>query len=146
MAQDALVKIVKNRTRYAKGTGVSDVIRRVPVWRKSSNILFSDTTAINLFELPGNVFVNDLLVRVTTPFDVSGTSALSDANITMPNDTGTEILWSSTTLVSTGFYPSTTVAVTPASGGMVIMNYTAQSTAAGAMEVYISYIDFDDEL
>jgi hypothetical protein len=146
MAQDALVKKVLNRTRYAKGAGMSDIVRRVPVWKKSSAVLFSDTTVVNLFELPGNVFVNDMFVRVTTPFDASGTSALSDANITMPNDTGTETLWSSTTLVSTGFYPSTTVAVTPASGGLIIMNYTAQSTTAGQMEIYISYVEFDDEL
>ena len=146
MAQDAAVKKVLNRTRYAKGTGVSEVIRRVPVWKKSNPVLFSDTTVVNLFELPGNVFVNDMFVRVTAAFDASGTSELSGANITMPNDTGTETLWSSTTLVSTGFYPSTTVAVTPASGGLLMLNYTANSTTAGQLEVYVSYVEYDDEL
>jgi hypothetical protein len=66
----------------------------------------------------------------------------------MPNDTGTETLFDSnlTLLQSTGFKPSTTFAVTPASGGLIIMNYTPGTSTAGQAEVYLQYVQYNDEL
>lgn len=148
MAQDVITKKVINLAKQFNPADLAQLAKRVPVVRKSNSVAYTDTTAINLFELPGNVYIKDIQVRVTTPFDASGSSAAASANITVPNDTGTETLWSSAAgqIQATGFIPSTTRAVTPASGGMVILNYTAGTTTAGALEVYLEYVQYDSEL
>jgi hypothetical protein len=145
MAQDATV--VKIKPRPAHAPYVADQIRRVELYVKNT-VSFGDTGTVNLFELPGNVLVTNALVRVITAFDASGTSAAATATITMPNDTGTETLFdaANTALQSTGFKPSTAMGITPASGGFVILNYTAGTTTAGQLEVYLSYIESADEL
>lgn len=145
MAQDAPIIKIKPRSKHAPY--VADEIRRVALWRKNT-VAYTDTGTINLFELPGNVLVKEALVRVTTAFDGTGASAAATMTLTMPNDTGTETLFDAggTLLQSTGFKPSTAMAVTPSSGGYVIMNYTANTTTAGQLEVYISYIEFDSSL
>lgn len=148
MAQDALTIKIKPSARYSSDMGVTELIRRVPVVRKSASVTYTDTTAVNLFELPENVLVLKADVRVTTAFDASGTSAAATATITMPNDTGTETLFDSaeTLLQSTGFKPSTAIGITPSSGGLVILNYTPGTTTAGALEVYLTYVEYSDEL
>lgn len=145
MAQDANTIKITPRPRHAPY--VADEIKRVALHAKGS-MGFGDTTAVNLFELPGNVLVKEANVRVTTAFDPSGTSAAATLTITMPNDTGTETLFNATNtlLQSTGFKPSTTMGVTPSSGGYIILNYTAGTTTAGQLEVYLSYVEFDNEL
>jgi hypothetical protein len=145
MAQDATVIKIKPRTKHAPF--VADEIRRVALHAKN-NIAYTDTGTVNLFELPGNVLVKEANVRVTTAFDASGTSAAATLTITMPNDTGTETLFdaANTLLQSTGFKPSTTMAVTPSSGGYLTLNYTANTTTAGALEVYLSYVEFANAL
>jgi hypothetical protein len=65
MAQDAVTLKIKNGPRNSREAQNTDIIRRVPVYRKNS-VGFGDTTVINLFELPGNVLVREVLVRVTT--------------------------------------------------------------------------------
>lgn len=147
MAQDAATIKLKNISKVSAESGqVVKQLIRTPQVVKSDVVLFSDTTAINLFELPGNALILSADVHVTTAFDASGTSALSLADITAPIGGGTETLWSSTTLVSTGFYPSTTMAITPSSGGMLILNYTANTTTAGQLEVYLTYVQYEDKL
>lgn len=145
MAQEATVVMIKPRPKHAPF--VAEEIRRVALHAKNS-VTYTDTTAINLFELPGKVLVKEVNVRVTTPFDGTGASAAATVTITMPNDTGTETLFDAggTLLQSTGFKPSTTMGVTPDSGGYIIANYTANTTTAGAFEVYLSYVEFADEL
>lgn len=145
MAQEATTVKIKPRPKHAPY--VADEIRRVALHAKG-RMTYSDTTAVNLFELPGNVLVKEANVRVTTAFDGTGTSAAATLTITMPNDTGTETLFDAagTLLQSTGFKPSTTMGVTPSSGGYIILNYTANTTIAGALEVYLSYVEFDNEL
>lgn len=146
MAQDATVVQISNLPTVTRDANGSEWLRRSPHWVKSDAVAFDDTTAINLFEIPGNCLVTDVVVRVTTAFDASGTSALSSANITVPNDTGTETVISLADLTATGFFPSTMMAVTPSSGGYVIMNYTANTTTAGGLEVYMSYVQYEDQL
>ena len=148
MAQDALVKKIKHSPRIAPGAGMSQIARHSIRVVKSSPVLFSDTTAVNLFELPENVLVLGADVRVTAVFDASGTSAAATATITMPNDTGTVVLYDSnlTLLQATGFTSATAMELTSSTGGLVVLNYTAGTTTAGALEVYLRYVDYADEL
>jgi len=148
MAQVAVTKVLKNLPKQFNAADVAKLDKRRAVTFKSDVITFADTTAINLFELPGNVLVQEVDVRVTTAFDGTGTSASATATITIPNDTGTEVLWDAgaSQLTATGFKPSTAMGVTPASGGMLIMNYTPNTTTAGQMEVYVTYVQYESEL
>lgn len=148
-------KSVERTPRQVPGYGMSELVRRVTQWHKSNPVLFSDTgSALNLFELPGNAIVTRLLVHITTAFDPSGSAAAPTGTITIPNDTGTEIMWdaANTKLQSSGFSPSTVDAcILPDSGGMVIFNFTLSSAgtstcAAGECEVYLEYLEPEDEL
>lgn len=148
MAQVAVTKVLKNLAKQFNPARVAELGVRVPVSFKSDVVTFGDTAAVNLFELPGNVWVKSADVRVTTAFDASGTSAAATATITIPNDTGTEVLFDSnlTLLQTTGFKPSTAMGVTPASGGMLILNLTPGTAGAGQLEVYLTYVQYDNEL
>lgn len=148
MAQVAVTKKIKHSPRIAPGAGISQIVRRIELNAKSDTVGFADTTAVELFELPENVLVIAADVRVTTAFDGTGTSAAATATITIPNDTGTEVLWDAGALGlnSTGFKPSTAMGITPSSGGMLILNYTPNTTTAGQLEVYLRYVDYADEL
>lgn len=145
MSQTAPVVKIHNRPKLAPF--VAEQIKRVALHAKNT-VAYDDTGTVNLFELPGNVWVKEANVRVTTAFDASGSSAAATATLTMPNDTGTETLFdaANTLLQASGFHPSTTMGVTPASGGYLILNYTAGTTTAGQLEVYVSYVEFDSEL
>ncbi len=148
MAQVAVVKIAPTVPNIAPGFGMSELIKRIPLTVKSNSVTFADTTAVNIIELPGNVLITGAQVRVTTAFDASGTSAAATATLTVPNDTGTEVLFdaANTILQSTGFKPATTLALVPSSGGYAIVNLTPGTAVAGALEVYLSYIPNADQL
>jgi len=132
------------------GAGMAEVVRRTVQWRKSASLAYTDPTgATNLFEIPGNVLVTNALIRVTTAFDASGASAAATLIITVPNDTGTETIFdaSATGLQTTGYFPATNYALTPASGGYVIATYTAGGTNVhGALEVYLEYVQNENLL
>lgn len=149
MAQVAVVRPVKTVPPYALGEGVSEVLRRVPQVVKSDLIGFGDTTAINVFELPGNIAVTGAWLRVVADFDGSGTSASPTATFSVPVATGPQIILSAVanSLVTTEGAQSTgPIAVTPASGGFAIVNYTPGTTTAGQFEVYMSYVSMADRL
>ncbi len=141
MAQDAAVKPVI-LVPIQVPLPLAELARRVPQWVKSDAVNYSDTGTVNLFEIPGNVLITNMLVRVKTAFEASGTSAAATATITIPNDTGTETIWdaANTALQSSGFKPTTGWALTPDSGGFAILTYTAGTTTAGQLEVYLSYV------
>jgi len=130
------------------GYGMDEVVRRGSQWFKSDAVLFSDTSTANLFELPGNCLVVNMFVNVTTPYDGTGTSASATATISVPNDTGTEVLFDAGAagLTTTGFKPATGFAKVPSSGGYAILTYTANTTTAGAFEVYMEVVQLADQL
>ncbi len=146
MAQEATLVKVKPAVRALRYAG-GDVIRRVPVTVKTS-FAFGDTGTINLFELPGNTLVTDIRVLPTTAFDASGSSAAATVTVTMPCATGTVTLYdaASTKLQLTTMTIGTVNDITPASGGLVIATYTAGTTTVGQANVYLSYIQYADEL
>jgi len=133
---------------HAPGQNVAATLRRSVKVAKSSSVAYGDTSPINLIELPGNCLVLGGSVRVTTEFNSAGTSPAATLTVTAPNDTGTELLWDAggVGLGSTGYKPFTIWALTPSSGGYIIGTYTANTTAAGAFEVYINYVELDDKL
>ena len=148
MAQVAVTKVAPTVPSFAQGFGMTEFIKRLPITVKSDAVTFADTAAINLIELPGDVLIVDAQVRVTTAFDASGTSAAATATLTVPNDTGTEVLFDAnlTLLQSTGFKPATTRALVPSSGGYAILNLTPGTAVAGQLEVYLSYVPKASEL
>lgn len=133
---------------HAPGAGVAEVLRRSEKWLKSDAIAFGDTTPMNLVELPGNVLITGGFVSVETAFDASGTSAAATATLTVPNATGTLVLYdaASVGLQATGLHPCTAAELVPSSGGFAIFNYTAGTTTAGQARVYLSYVTLEDKL
>lgn len=151
MAQDLQVVQVTNQPEVYPGPArIDEHLRRQAEWYKTNSIAFSDTSALNLFEVPGNSILLDAFVRVTTAFDASGTSAAATATITVPNDTGTEVIWDADAvdLQASGMKVATgALAIAmPATGGFITMAYTAGTTTAGAMEVYIQLLQGVDRL
>src|SRR5687768_14580457 len=150
MAQVAVTKVLKNQAKAFNPASIAKKGLRTAIVVKSDAVGFADTTVVNLFELPGNVLVLSADVRVTTAFDGTGTSDSPTATITIPNDTGTEVLWDAgagaSLLTATGFKPSTAIGLVPSTGGMLILNYTPNTTTAGQLEVYLRYVDYADEL
>lgn len=149
MAQDVAVKQIKTPPLFAPGEGVSEFIRRAPQIVKSGNILFSDTAAINVFELPGNIAVLNAWIHVTTDFDGSGTSAAPSATFSVPVATGAQIIVNvpALSLVTiAGGQATGPLAIVPASGGFGIVDYTPGTTTAGQMEVFMEYVNLADRL
>lgn len=145
MAQDLIVKSLVSVPVSIRSAGMTEFARTVQQLAVSNTILYTDTAAINVFELPGNLLVTSVALRVKAAFDASGTGASASATVTVPNDTGTETVLATAAgeMVSTGFIVGTGMALTPASGGYLIVNYTPVATggaAAGSFEVYMSYI------
>lgn len=150
MAQDAPIKAVPASPAVVPGAGMTELARRSVQVIKSAQMLYSDTGTVNILELPGNVLLLDAFVRVTAAFDGTGTSAAATATISVPGDTGAVVFYDAGALGlnTTGFKPSTGgfPDMTPASGGMVIVTYTANTTTAGALEVYLQYVvDMDKQ-
>lgn len=130
--------------KISMGKGVQEVLSRTPVWVKSDNFDFNDGTgSSNFIQLPGNALITEMRVLTRTAFDPSGVLAF-----TVPNDTGTEAILSFSGMPSaTGWTCATLMALTPASGGMLIGAFTAPTTnAAGSLVVYLSYIERADQL
>lgn len=144
MAQTAVLKSLP----VTSNVEVERNRKRGDLFAKSSRVAFGDTTTVSLFRLPGNVLITDVLVRVLTAFDASGTSAAATATISIPNDTGTEVLWDAANLAlqSTGFKSSTSKGITPSSGGLLTLSYTPGTTSAGELEVYVNYVCFANAL
>lgn len=143
MAQDAVVKLTPTVPANAPGFGMAQLLRHVNLTVRSPQVLSTDTTVINLIELPPNALVTNILINVTTAFDASGTSAAATATLSVPNDTGALVVWDAANLAlqSTGLVSASTLnALIAASGGFLILNYTPGTAAAGALEVYLSYV------
>lgn len=150
MAQEAPLKAVPASPAVVPGTGMTELARRSVQVIKSASIAYTDTAAVNVLELPGNALLLDAFVRVTAAFDASGTSAAATATISVPGDTGNVVFYDAANvgLQATGFKPSTGgfPDMTPASGGVVIVNLTPGTTVAGALEVYLQYVvDMDKQ-
>ena len=149
------LKSVKNIPLSVPGEGMAEIVRRVAQWHKSNAVAYTESSgAINLFEIPGNSIVLRTGIHITTAFDASGSAAAATGTITVPNDTGTEIIWDAliTKLQSTGYSPSTMEGVVvPSSGGMVIFNYTTSTSGVstntkGQFEVYLEYVQLENRL
>lgn len=139
---------VKPAPPYAPGQGVAKALHRSQRWVKSETIAFGDTSPVNVFEIPGNVLVVGGLVDVITAFDASGTGAAATVTITVPNSTGTTTVYDASTsgLQTSGFKAFSDYALTPASGGYIVATYTAGTTTAGSFQVYMAYVEPEDEL
>jgi hypothetical protein len=151
MAQDAITKPVTNIPTFVPGGArATEHLRRSAEWWKSDAILYTDTTTINLFEIPGNSIVMNMYVHVTTAFDASGSSAAATATITVPNDTGTITLFDASTIMLQTTGPNWSTGekgtVVPASGGYIIMTYTPGTTTKGQCEVYVEVVQLEDRL
>ena len=148
MAQVVAVTPILDVPSNVPGNKMAEVTRRSSLWFKTPSIAFDDTNVINLFELPGNCLVVNTFVNVTAAFDGTGTSAAATATLTVPNDTGTEVLFDAGALGlnTTGFKPATGFAKVPSSGGFAILNYTANTTTAGALEVYVEVVQLENRL
>jgi len=144
----ATVKSVKAIPAVTPGAGTRNEFKQSLKVAKSDAVAYSDTSPINLIELPGNVAVLGGFVYVETAFDASGASAAATVTLAMPNSTGTETLYDASTigLQSTGMKAFTAWAVTPASGGYIAATYTAGTGAAGSFRVYVQYVQEDDTL
>lgn len=146
MAQDAAVNKVGKSVSPA-APDFMRMTRPVEVY-KSSPVLYTDTTSVNLFELPPYSVVVGAWVNVTSAFDASGTSVAATATITVQNDTGTETIWDAANvgLQATGFKAATGPlgTVLPASGGFVALAYTPSTTTVGALEVYVEVLQIQD--
>lgn len=133
----------------APGVDVAESLRRSLLVMKSEKIGYADTSPINIFEVGANMLILGAILKVNTAFDASGTSAAATATITVPNDTGgtdTIVDTSTSGLQSTGLLWSTGAAITPSTGGYVIVNYTAGTTTAGELEVYLLYVPLGENL
>jgi hypothetical protein len=149
MAQVAVVKPVKTVPVTVPGEGMAEVTRRSPQVVRSDAIGFADTGTVNVFEIPGNVLITNAWIHVTTDFDGSGSSAAPSATFAVPVATGAQIILSAAalSLVTTlGANASGPVCVTPASGGIATVAYTAGTTTAGQFEVYMEYVSLADRL
>lgn len=149
MAQVAVLKSTKTVPVNVPGEGMAEFVRRAPQVFKSDSIGFADTGTINIFEIPGNVLVVGAALRVTTDFDGSGTSAAPSATFSVPVATGALVILDAPALslvTSAGVQSTGPWAVTPASGGLGIVTYTAGTTTAGVMEVYLEYVSLADRL
>ncbi len=149
MAQNAAVIPVKRTPAFVPGQGMTEVVHRAPQVVKSAAILFSDTNAINVFELPGNILVTNAWLHVTTDFDGSGTSAAPSATFSVPVATGAQVILDAPALSLTtvaAVSGSGPVCVIPDSGGFGIVSYTAGTTTAGQFEIYMQYVDLADRL
>lgn len=140
-----IVKPIPTVPVHAPGFGIAALLKHLPVTVRSDAFLFSDTSTANLIELPPNALVTNVQINVTTAFDASGTSAAATATLSIPQDSGALTVWDAANLAlqSTGMVPASTMpAAIPAaaSGGYAILTYTANTTTAGALEVYLSYI------
>jgi len=145
MAQDVAVKLVPITPLVGLGAGMTEMNRRQPQVIKSNTVLYTDTTTINVFEIPGNVLITDAWICTTIDFDPSAKAAF-----TIPAATGGQIIIAalSGSLVTTEVAKATgPFVVIPASGGMGVVTYTAGTTsAAGAFNVYMEYIPNADLL
>lgn len=143
MAQDALVLPLPVSPAVAPGMGVTSALKSSVKVAKSSSVLFSDTTSVNLFEVPANILVTNAYVNVTSAFDASGTSAAATLTVTVPADTGATTIWSAANvaLQATGFYAATGMELLASSGGFVNVAYTPGTTTAGAMQVFLEYVE-----
>ena len=131
--------------------GLKSALQRASQWVKAPAFNFSEASgaALSLIELPGNAIIVSGLIHVATAFDASGTSTRATAVLSVPVDSGAEIIWNSDSVAmqSSGFYTSTGVACkTPASGGFATLSYTPATTTAGQMEVYLEIIQLADQL
>lgn len=143
MAQDAVIKLTPTVPANAPGFGMSELLRHLNLTVRSGPVLFSDTTAVNLIELPPNALITNILINVTTAFDASGTSAAATATLTVPNDSGALTVWDAANIAmqSSGLISASTInALVAASGGFAILNLTPGTAVAGALEVYLSYV------
>lgn len=151
MAQDVQVVQITNQPYVFPGDPRTDEhMRRQGEWFKSGTIASTDTTSINLFEVPGNSILLNFGVRVLAAFDGTGSSAAATATITVPNDTGTEVIWDAAgvNLQSSGMKAATgaLMIAMPSSGGFITMSYTPNTTTAGSMEVYVELLQGIDRL
>ena len=149
MAQDVVATSIPNRSSVVPGPRDLQQLIRVGEWFESGQVLFSDTTSVNLIELPGNSLVVSAFVHVSTAFDASGSSAAATATLTVPNDTGgVDTIYDAANvgLQATGAHWATGVAVVPSAGGYLILAYTPGTTTAGALEVYVEVVQFSDRL
>jgi hypothetical protein len=147
MAQEAVVKNILNVPKAVPGQDMAEFVRRSDQWYKNV-VTYTDTTVVNLFQIPGNCVVVGGFVRVTTPFDATGTSGAATITLTVPNDTGTEVIFDAGALglTTTGFKPATGFAATPDTGGFIICNLTPNTTTAGVAEVYVQVVQLADML
>lgn len=145
MAQDAAQVSLINKQPSTSNPGGDPMyfITHGVRMAKSSSVAYNDTTSVVLFNVPADTLIVGAYIFVTTAFDASGDSAApATATITVPNDTGgTDTIWDSATalLQATGVYPATAMAYVSASGN-VILAYTAGTTTAGALTVYLEYV------
>jgi len=143
MAQDAVVKLTPTVPAHVPGFGMAELLKHVNLTVRSAEVLFSDTTVVNLIELPPNALITNAVINVTSAFDGTGTSAAATATLSVPNDSGALVIWDAGALGlgATGIASATVLAALVAnSGGFAILNYTPGTTTAGALEVYLSYV------
>lgn len=136
------------RKNIYHGAGQTELNRQESRWYKSGAVAFGDASPVTLFSVPAHTLIVQALIHVSTPFDASGTSAAATATLTVPNDTGTEVIWDAAGvgLQSTGSHPSTTVGVVVPSDGSITLALTPNTTTAGQLEVYLELVEPEDLL
>lgn len=131
---------------HVPAAGVAELLKHIPSAVRSDPVNYNGDTAVNLFEVPGNILIRALQVNIITAFDASGTSAAATGTITVPCDTGTFTVFDAAntllqTVTTDQYKPSTNAGwiKTPDSGGFVIFSLEPGTTTAGQLEVYMEY-------
>lgn len=132
---------------FVGDAGVSEILKRVTLNVKSDPVNFNSDTAVNIFEVPGNIVITNLYVDIVTAYEASGTSAAATATIEVPGSSGAVIAWDAgntrlQVFTDTGLSPDSLAGPikVPASGGMIVVKTDPGTTLTGQMEVYVRYI------
>ena len=138
---------------HVQGAGLAELIKHVQLTVKSDLVEFNGDTAINLFEVPGNIVIEELLVNVTEAFDASGSSAAATATLSVPGDTGAIVVFDAAnvslqSLTTAAYLPSTNAGPikVPSSGGVVSLALDPSTSTVGQLEVYMKYLPNVDDL
>jgi hypothetical protein len=132
---------------FVPGQGMAELVKHLQLTVKSDRVAFGGSTAITLFEVPGNILITGVKVNVTTAYDASGTSAAASATIEVPGSTGAIVAWDASltklqSLTTAGLSPDTLAGpvLVPSSGGVITFKQEPGTTTAGVAEVYVEYV------
>lgn len=140
-------KVLPITPAVAPGFGMAELIQHLTAVVRSDQVNFNSATLVSIFELPGDILIQELQVNIVTAYDASGTSVAASATIEIPCDTGALVVWDAgntrlQALTTSGMSPSTAAGWVhvPASGGTVDVKQEPGTTTAGALEVYLRYL------